>query len=320
MRYGDHIEAFRDALVDAFRSERALGQFAKATGQVGSLAAKVAAGSVEDMAYDFLDYVQGRNGEKGLAIVLEVALERRPGNEKLLAFARLAGTERAGSSAELLHTRTFDLRPLEAIWRKELAVPRKRLVAFVLCGAEQTVVGNVIERLRLHLGVPASTSASRLRLDEKFTPIDKTIELLIKLKARLKVEHVVCMVDADNAPDEALELLLGKLFAAYAEAQSHHLVLLVNTRPDGQPPAGCTLLPLPQFQDTDLYEWVEDVTRDKGWPLELRDEFKLWLYQVADQAPAPSTDVAYFALETAIALLRQNLPQAALREHFKSLP
>lgn len=320
MRYGDHIEAFRDALVDAFRSARALSQFAKATGQVSNLAAKVAQGSVEDMAYEFLDYVEGANGEKGLATVLAVALERRPGNERLLAFARLIGVERAGSSAELLHTRSFDLRPLEAIWRRELAVPRQRLVVFLLCGAEQTVVGNVIERLRLHLAVPASTSASRLRLDEKFTPIDKTIELIARLKARLTLEHVVCMVDADNAPDEALALLLGKLFAAYAEALSHHLVLLVNTRPDGQPPPGCTLLPLPQFQDTDLYEWVEDVTRDKGWPLDLCNEFKRWLHEVADQAPAPSTDVAYFALETAIALLRQNLPQAALREHFKSPP
>ncbi|NDZ15675.1 effector-associated domain EAD1-containing protein [Variovorax sp. WS11] len=320
MAYRDHIEAFRDALIDAFTTRAALDQFARATRQVKSLAANVGEGPLADVAYDFLNLVQAQGGESGLAAALEVALARRPRNDSLLAFARQVGAERAGSSAELLHTRTFDLRPLEAIWRKELAVPRKRLVAFVLCGAEQTVVGNVIERLRLHLGVPASTSASRLRLDEKFTPIDKTIELLIKLKARLKVEHVVCMVDADNAPDEALALLLGRLFAAYAEAQSHHLVLLFNTRPDGQSPAGCSLLPLPQFQDTDLYEWVEDVTRDKGWPLELRDEFKLWLYQVADQAPAPSTDVAYFALETAIALLRQNLPQAALREHFKSPP
>jgi hypothetical protein len=320
LRYGGHLEAFRDALVDAFTTRRALDLYARATGQVKSLAASVGDGPLEDVAYDFLALVQAKGGESGLAAALEVALARRPNNESLLAFTRLMGAERAGSSAELLHTRTFDLRPLEAVWRKELAAPRKRLVAFVLCGAEQTVVGNVIERLRLHLGVPASTSASRLRLDEKFTPIDKTIELITKLKSRLKLEHVVCMVDADNAPDQAVALLLGKLFDAYAEAQSHHLVLLVNTRPDGLPPKGCILLPMPQFQDTDLYEWVEDVTRDKGWPLDLSDEFKVWLYRMADEVAAPSTDVAYFALETAIALLRQNLPQAALREHFKSPP
>ncbi|OUM00589.1 effector-associated domain EAD1-containing protein [Variovorax sp. JS1663] len=320
MRYGDHIEAFRDALVDAFTTRNALAQFAKATGQVRSLAASVAEGPLDDMAYEFLDLVQARGGESGLAKVLEVALARRPGNDSLLAFARVMGADRPAGAAELLHTRAFDLRPLEAVWRKELSMPRKRLVVLVLCGAEQNVVTNVIERLRLHLGVPASTSASRMRLDERFTPVDKTIDLIARLKPRLAVEHVVCMVDADNAPDDAIERLLLKLFEAYAEVLNNHLVLLLNTRAEGRLPERCVGLPLPRFQETDLYEWVEDVTRDKGWSADLRDEFKLWLHQAADQAESPSTDVAYFALETAIALLRQNLPQAVLRERFRTPP
>ncbi|WP_077000516.1 effector-associated domain EAD1-containing protein [Variovorax sp. KK3] len=320
MRYGDHIEAFRDAIVDAFSSRQALAQFAKATGQVKSLAASVGDGPLEDMAYDFLEVVKARNGEAGLATVMDTALVRRPGNDSLLALARKLGADRPASAADLLHIRALDLRPLEEVWRKALAIPRKRLVVLMLCGAEQTVIGNVIERLRLHLGVPASTSNSRLRLDERFTPVDKTLDLIVRLKPRLAQEHVVCMVDADSAPDDAVARLLPGLFAAYADALAHHLVLLLNTRADCTAPERCILLPAPRFQDTDLYEWVEDVTRDKGWPPDLRDDFKLWLHKAVDEAVFPPTDVAYFALENAIRLLSQNLPQAALRERFRQPP
>jgi len=315
LRYDDHLEAFRDALVDAFRTAKALDQFAKATGQVRSLAASVGEGPLDTVAYDFLEYVRAK-GEAALDRVLEVALERQPGNDQLVAFAQLVGATRLGGAAELLNTWTFDLLPLEEVWLAELSEPEKRLVIFLLCGAEPSVLTNIAERLRTSVRQPVSTNCRVYSLDPKIKPAAETLGQIARLRAGLTDNSIICTVHAHTASGDAIDQFLIELRASYPDVLPHRLVLLLSAPRDEPVSAPCVRLPAPEFKKSHLYVWVDRVTAGKGWPDDVLAEFKKRLHEDTGGADKPTTDEAYAALGDAIDLLRRNPSVAALRTRF----
>lgn len=314
------LEQFRDALTDAFTSYEDLDELATSSGLVEK-GLRVAIGldqaKLETTAFELLRYLDSRSDDGNLRL-LDAARRKRPQNSALTDIAKAVGIMRIAAAADLLNTRHFDLRPLEGVWRKELLRPGKRLVPFAI-SAEQSVLTNVIDRLRIFVGQPESTSLARHTINGKFRSIDKIIELIAKLKPRLAGSSIVCMVDAEAAEDTSIDSLLTQVAVVYGGGLANHMVLLINLHPDKARPAGCIHLPTPQFEDTDLYQWVEDVTREKGWTAELLEAFKVWLHRMADNEPAPTSDVAYSALGEAIELLRTHPFEADLRRHLQSL-
>lgn len=314
------VEALRAALLSSFPSYEALDRFASDEKLVKiSLEANVGhkGADLETVVFELLNHVKSEQDEGGLARVLQAAHVRRPEHAGLTNLARAAGIARLAAAAELLHPRSFDLRKLEAIWDKELLRPGKRLIVFALCGAEQGVVTNVAERLRVEVGQPSSTSSPLRLLDPKLANAAiQTTELIARLKPKLAKHGIVCVLNADTAADETVDRLLGEVQLQFAGNLSRHLVLLLNLCPQAKLPERCIQLPLPEFEDTDLFRWATAVTEGKDWPEELRDKFKTWLYLQVGSAAMPPADVAYFALESAIDVLRQNLSVAELDQCF----
>ena len=315
----NQLELLRDALIDAYRTYDALDELATTSGMVTSLELDLGLKekAVTTVAFELLRHLDSK-GEDCPGRLLSHARQRQPANTALIRVERAFGVNRIELAANLLNTRHFDLRPLEVIWRKELLRPGKRLVLFAI-SAEQSVLTNVIDRLRAFVGQPESTSLARHTINGKVRSIDKIIDLIAKLKPRLAGSGIVCMVDAESAEDSSIELLLASVITFYADQLTNHMVLLINFHQDRSPPASCVQLPTPQFEDTDLFQWVEDVTQGKGWGEDLRDAFKLWLHRTADEDPKPTSDVAYSALGEAIELLRNHPLEADLRRHLQSL-
>jgi len=318
---GAQLLVFRDALVHAYNTLPALNEFAITTGLVASLEIDIGlgAGELKDVAFRFLRFVEAK-GSNQLDHVLAVAQEHQPGNDKLREFASTVGALTVSAAADLLSTHSFDLRPLEDVWLTKLSDPDRRLAVFVLFGAEQSVVSNVVERLRAYLSPTVSGKKPMYTLKPTLQRVEETVNLIANLKAGLADKGIVCTVYATETQGDEVDRLLVALYKIYPDVLRHPLVLLVNARPDGKVTAPCERLPRPEFHRSHLNQWVDHVTNGRRWPEDLRADFKRWLLQSVAGAETPDTDVAYAALEDAIELLRTNPapPIDVLRQRFQS--
>ena len=315
----DQLEALRDALVDAYPELADLEQLAQFGLGIVLEAEVDTQGGTRTVAWNLLRWARK---EGRLDRLFDAARQRRPGNERLRAFAASIGHATVRSTQRALQPSSFDLEELEGRCADVLEGQLARgLRVLLFAGADPQVFDCVVERVRplVHRGAERPPPDSDVPLRPLVASVERSIELVARLAHDAARRHVLVKVHAAEATAPVVAGFVGGVRARVAQALPHDLVLLVRTAADLQPPLAAGLadeqLPPPVFALRHLYRWVERVSDGQGWSEALKTDFKEALRALASPEGASMLpEDVYYAVTQAILCLRDNPDEAALRE------
>lgn len=313
----DQHEALRDALVSAYPGLQDLRELAEFGIGINLDEHVDVEGGTARVTWRLIKWLQARGPVDPLFVA---ALERRPRNEQLAAFARRIGHATVRGREAALQKSSFDLEDLEGHCKALIEGQLHRgLRVLILSGAEQQVFDCLTERLRpvVHRSPNGTPPDCEVPLDPRLANIDREIGRVKRLFDKVTQRHVLVKVHAAEASSAALTVFVGAVRAGVPAKLAHDFVLLIRAAAELDPPLApglAEMLPRPAFDGTHLYRWVERASDGQGWNETLKTEFKLALRALARLEQAPSTGDFYDAVTEAIECLRANPDEATLRE------
>jgi hypothetical protein len=255
-------------------------------------------------------------------------LAGKPGNSRLREWARkyrspqqpagpaAQAAEGASPAWQLMDSAYFDLAEIRSLIREAMAMHSGQVIGFWITYPESTFVRKLSGWLQSHAGI--TESKDRLYLSPIVSSLDYRLRQVREYRQLLDTVNVLCEVVVDGVlSDGAITDFWTGVRQEFGGAKYRLILVFVGVRPSF--PAGITVLPQPQFTRFDVEFWVENLLRQRGWPLDLATDWTAWLCErasVSGQLSALDVRMLYEAMDSSVKDFRM-VPLAEFRARLK---
>jgi Effector-associated domain 1 len=304
---GPRLGSFISALIDAYPSYDHLEMLL--TIQLSKSFADIAGtGALRLCAFKL---VKAAMSGGWLPDLITAAIAEQPGNAKLRAWIEsegwvegldvIAASPTSLPAYELVKSMNFDLAELHREIIRAVREPVSPVLGFATRYPEDVFLRNLCDWLESYVNNAKRKDA--LNLLPTIGPVSERLRALAQYKPDLDSANVVCMVYTQGVPAEIVMDFWRGVHHEFAGING--LLLLVFASDTAATlPEDMIELPLPHFEEEDIYIWTVDMVRMHGWPLGLANAWTELLCREAIHDDVINVRRLYLAMDRTIEEVR----------------